>query len=69
MSPRLSGLGTGVVKQSPGAIGYVELSYAEENHPPVVLMQNQAEKYVALSAESASAAIDAFKASLLCAED
>jgi phosphate transport system substrate-binding protein len=55
---------TGVIKQNPGAIGYVELSYALENNLPVVLMQNQAGKYVAPSAESASAAIDAFKAQL-----
>ncbi|MGH9521214.1 MAG: phosphate ABC transporter substrate-binding protein PstS [Terriglobales bacterium] len=55
---------TGVVKQNPGSIGYVELSYALENNLPVVHMQNQAGKYVAPSAESASAAIDAFKAQL-----
>lgn len=55
---------TGVVKQTPGGIGYVELSYALENHLPVVLMQNQAGKFVAPSTESASADIDAFKAQL-----
>ena len=52
---------TGVVKQSPGSIGYVELSYAEENHLPVALIGNQAGKFVAPSADSASAAIAAFK--------
>jgi phosphate transport system substrate-binding protein len=55
---------TGVVKQNPGSIGYVELSYALENKLPVVLMQNKAGQYVAPSAESASADIDAFKAQL-----
>lgn len=55
---------TGAVKQNPGSIGYVELSYALENSLPVVHMQNQAGKFVAPSAESASAAIDAFKAQL-----
>lgn len=55
---------TGIVKQTPGAIGYVELSYAEENHLPVVLMRNQAGKFVAPSSESASAAIDAFRSEL-----
>ena len=55
---------TGIVKQNPGSIGYVELSYALENKLPVVLMQNQAGKYVAPSTDSASAAIDAFKAQL-----
>ena len=55
---------TGLVKQSPGAIGYVELTYAEENHLPVVQMQNKAGKYVAPTAEGASAAIDAFATQL-----
>ena len=55
---------TGVVKQNPGSIGYVELSYALENKLPVVHVQNQAGQYVAPSTESASAAIDAFKAQL-----
>jgi phosphate transport system substrate-binding protein len=55
---------TGVIKQTPGAIGYVELSYANENHLPVVEMQNQAGEFVAPSADSASAAIDAFRAQL-----
>jgi phosphate transport system substrate-binding protein len=55
---------TGIVKQNPGSIGYVELSYAEENHLPVVRMGNQAGKFVAPSAESATAAIDAFRSEL-----
>jgi phosphate transport system substrate-binding protein len=55
---------TGVVKQTEGSIGYVELSYAEENHLPVVEMKNRAGKFVAPSAESASAAIDAAQAQL-----
>lgn len=52
---------TGIVKQTPGAIGYVELSYAEENHLPVALIGNRAGKFVAPSAASATAAIDAFR--------
>lgn len=55
---------TGLVKQSEGSIGYVELSYAEENHLPVVAIGNKAGKFIAPSAQSASAAIDAFKAEL-----
>ena len=55
---------TGLVKQSPGAIGYVELSYAETNHLPVVQMQNKAGKYVAPTAAGASAAIDAYSRDL-----
>ncbi len=55
---------TGVVKQSPGAIGYVELSYAEENKLPTVEMRNQAGSFVAPSAASATATIDAFRSQL-----
>jgi phosphate transport system substrate-binding protein len=55
---------TGVVKQTPGAIGYVELSYATQNHLPVVEMENKAGKFVAPSAAGTAAAIDAFKTEL-----
>ena len=55
---------TGLVKQSPGAIGYVELSYADVNKLPVVQMENKAGKYVAPTAASASAAIDAYSTQL-----
>ena len=55
---------TGVVKQTPGAIGYVELSYATQNHLPVVEMENKAGKFVAPSAAGTTASIDAFKAEL-----
>ncbi len=55
---------TGLVKQSPGAIGYVELTYALENHLPVVNMQNKAGKFVAPTAAGASAAIDAYSSEL-----
>jgi phosphate transport system substrate-binding protein len=55
---------TGVVKQTPGAIGYVELTYAETNNLPVVLVQNEAKQYIKPSAESSTAAIDAFSSEL-----
>jgi len=55
---------TGVVKQSPGTIGYVELIYAEENHLPVARVQNLAGKYVSPTAAGTSAAIDAFSSEL-----
>lgn len=55
---------TGVVKQTPGAIGYVELSYAAENRLPVADLQNKAGKWVAPSAESSTAAIAAFASEL-----
>jgi len=51
---------TGVVKQSPGAIGYVELSYAKENNLPVALVRNQAGTWAEASAEGATAAIAAY---------
>ncbi len=35
---------TGVVRQAPGAIGYVELSYAKENNLPVALVRNPGRK-------------------------
>lgn len=55
---------TGVVKQTPGAVGYVELSYATQNQLPVAVVQNKAGKFVAPSAAGATAAIDAFKTEL-----
>ena len=36
---------TGVVKQTPGTIGYVELSYAKQNNLPVALIRNAAGKW------------------------
>lgn len=52
---------TGLVKQTPGAIGYVELTYAETNSLPVALVENEAKQFIMPSAESSTAAIDAFK--------
>jgi phosphate transport system substrate-binding protein len=51
---------TGIVKQTPGGIGYVELSYAKENNLPVGLIRNQAGNWVEPSAAGTSAAIEAF---------
>ncbi len=55
---------TGMVKQSPGAIGYVELSYAIENNLPMAQIRNQAGQYITPSAASTSAAIDAYSSEL-----
>ncbi len=52
---------TGQVKQSPGAIGYVELTYAAQNQLPVAAMKNQAGKYILPSTASTTAAVDALK--------
>ena len=51
---------TGVVKQTPGGIGYVELTYAKENNLPVALIRNNAGQWVEPSASGTTAAINAF---------
>ncbi|HVO59300.1 MAG TPA: phosphate ABC transporter substrate-binding protein PstS [Terriglobales bacterium] len=55
---------TGVVKQTPGGIGYVELTYATENKLPVVSVKNQAGSWVEPTAAGTTAAINAFAAEL-----
>jgi phosphate transport system substrate-binding protein len=52
---------TGQVKQSPGAIGYVELTYATQNKMPVAAIKNQAGNYVLPSTAGTTASINAFK--------
>lgn len=47
---------TRVVKQTPGAIGYVELNYATTNHLPAALIQNPSGEFVAPSLETVEAA-------------
>jgi phosphate transport system substrate-binding protein len=51
---------TGQVRQTPGAIGYVELTFAAQNKLPVASIGNQAHQYVVPSAASTTAAIAAF---------
>lgn len=48
------------VQQQPGAIGYLELSYAKRAGLPVASIQNQAGEFVVPSPASASLAINAF---------
>ncbi|MFI5356239.1 MAG: phosphate ABC transporter substrate-binding protein PstS [Opitutales bacterium] len=48
---------SGQVKQLPGAIGYVEQAYADQNHLPVADLKNAAGEFVAPSAEAASKAM------------
>jgi phosphate transport system substrate-binding protein len=50
---------TGQIKQMPGAIGYVELAYAMQNHLPFASVKNAAGNYVAPSVESVMAALEA----------
>ncbi len=52
------------VKKYPGTIGYAELNYAKENKLPVALIQNRAGSFVAPSAASTTAAIEAFSDAL-----
>ncbi len=47
---------TGLVKQTPGAIGYVELAYAKQNGLPMAQLRNKAGAFVTPSIESTSAA-------------
>ncbi len=55
---------TGQLRQSPGAIGYVELTYAEQNKLPEVKVKNAAGSYVSPTAAGTTAAISAFATQL-----
>jgi phosphate transport system substrate-binding protein len=55
---------TGVVKQTPGAIGYVELSYAKANNLSCALVRNAAGNWTEPTVDSATAAIEAFQTEL-----
>jgi phosphate transport system substrate-binding protein len=57
----------GVVRQTPGAIGYVELAYAEQNKLPVALVRNRAGNFVQPSLASTVAAVQG--AAALLAKD
>ena len=47
---------SGMIKQTPGALGYVELIYALQNKMPVGLLQNKSGKYVEASIKSVTSA-------------
>jgi len=49
----------GVIKGSPGAIGYVELAYAHQNNLATAILKNKAGSFVEPSVEATTAAIDA----------
>jgi phosphate transport system substrate-binding protein len=55
---------TGNIRNSPGAIGYVELTYAEQNHLPTAAIKNAARQFVQPTAAGATSAIAAFSAQL-----
>ena len=48
---------SGQIKQSPGAIGYIELAYAKQNHLPYADMKNSSGNYIAASIDSVTAAL------------
>jgi phosphate transport system substrate-binding protein len=47
---------TGLVKQTPGSIGYVELAYADQNKLPTAMLKNRDGHFVAPSIAATSAA-------------
>jgi len=47
---------TGLVKQSPGSLGYIELTYAQTNQLPTALIKNKAGNFMAPSPKSVTAA-------------
>ncbi|HEX6495484.1 MAG TPA: phosphate ABC transporter substrate-binding protein PstS [Acidobacteriaceae bacterium] len=51
---------TGQLRQTPGSIGYVELTYAQQNNLPIAAIENQAGHYVQPSPASTTAAINGF---------
>jgi len=54
----------GLVKQTPGGIGYVELAYAVQNKMPFALLKNKAGQFIKASPEATSAAADGYLADL-----
>jgi phosphate transport system substrate-binding protein len=47
---------TGLIKQTPGSLGYVELAYAQQNKLPVAALRNRDGAFVTPTIESTSAA-------------
>ncbi len=47
---------SGQVKQTPGAIGYVELAYAKQNNLPIAAVRNKSGQFVAASVPAVTAA-------------
>ncbi len=48
------------VRQSPGSLGYVELTYATQNRLPVAAIKNQAGQYILPNTGSTTDAVNAF---------
>jgi phosphate transport system substrate-binding protein len=54
----------GMVRQTPGAIGYVELAYAKQNQLPVAWVRNKSGKFVEPTLASTTAAVASSAATL-----
>ena len=48
---------TALLRQTPGAIGYVEYAYAQQTHMPMALLQNKSGTYVKAELASGQAAL------------
>src|SRR6516162_3884269 len=59
-APKNDGV-TATIKQTPGAIGYIEYGYAKLTKTPTALLQNKAGKYIAADDKSGAAALAAAK--------
>jgi len=59
-APKNDGV-TATIRQTPGAIGYIEYGYAIQSKVRMALLQNKAGKFVAPSAQSGSAALSHVK--------
>jgi phosphate transport system substrate-binding protein len=55
-APKNDGV-TATIKQTPGAIGYIEYGYAKLTKTPTALLQNKAGKYVEADAKTGAAAL------------
>jgi phosphate transport system substrate-binding protein len=55
---------SGIVKQTPGAIGYIELNFAESTHLPYASIQNKAGNFILPNSKSVTAGAEAFSGQL-----
>jgi phosphate transport system substrate-binding protein len=54
----------GLVRQTPGALGYVELAYAKQNRLPMAVLRNRAGRFVEPTLASTTAAVGGAAAAL-----
>jgi phosphate transport system substrate-binding protein len=59
-APKNDGV-TATIKQTPGALGYIEYGYAKLTKTPTALLQNKAGKYIEPGAKSGAAALASAK--------